>query len=228
LFALIASASAFVYFGRSYGPVERTTANKLTPAPLSTFSPQIVNLLTLGHRGLYEDLATIWVMQYLVDQDIKRMNSPERLYETILPVLQHQPKIESLYLLSCFVFSLEYNDPRRCELISVLGLKAFPESWRIPMTQGFVASFKLGDQAQAAVFYGLAATRPQSPAWVWSLARRLANTSGTSEVDLNEALDILKEVPGGTKLLQVVGPLLHDKLPAAANAPMDQQLEAQP
>lgn len=211
---LLISAAAVVAAGRRSGPKERDAVDRLEPAPLAHWSPRAVDLITLGHRGLYDDFSAIWAMQVLVDSDLKKSHTPEQIYASIEPSLRQTPKIESFYLLSCFVLSLELNEPRYCETISLLGLKAFPNSWRIPMTQGFIASFKTGNKAQAAAFYGLASTRPQSPPWVQGLAARLAGSPEATLDDLNQAIELLKEVPGGTRLLETLRPTFKENIPA--------------
>ena len=84
------------------------------------------------------------------------------------------------------------------------GLKALPQSWRIPMTQGFIAYFEQKDNIKAAAYYQLAASRPNSPPYVASLAAKLAKRGFANGQDLNETIDMLREVPGGTKIIEIL------------------------
>ena len=207
--------------GQMRGPQERASFDRLTPPVLSGWSPRTINIAMLGHRGLYDDFLSIWLVQLVGDKDLKTYATAEQAYKLINSITQLQPKLESTYLLSCFVLALDYNRPDLCESISVNGLKAFPNSWRIPMTQGFIAAFKLGDYVKAAAFYGLAASRPQSPAWVQSLAKKMAEQGSKAGQDLNDTFNLLKEIPEGTKLLELLRPRLKDEVPHPLAIPPD-------
>jgi hypothetical protein len=188
---------------------------------MSSLNSKTIDLITLGHRGLYDDFAMIWIIQFLGDESLKSKATADEVFTAIQSFTQHQPKIEAIYLISCFVLSFDFNRPELCEPISVDGLKAFPDSWRIPMTQGFMSSFKLKDHMKAAVFYQIAASKPQSPPYVANLARRLADQGFANGQDLNETLDLLREVPGGTKILEVLRERMRDEPspPAHGGAP---------
>jgi hypothetical protein len=183
---------------------ERAQWKLVSSPPMSTLNSKSIDILTLGHRGIYDDLATIWTIQFLGDKDLANKASAEEVYKAVSSFTKHQPKIEAIYLISCFVLALDYNRPEYCESISLDGLKAFPDSWRIPMVQGFVASFKLQDDIKASAFYQMAASRPNSPAYVGKLATRLANRGFANGQDMNETLDMLREVPGGTRIMEVL------------------------
>ncbi|MBM4253214.1 MAG: hypothetical protein FJ146_14690 [Deltaproteobacteria bacterium] len=152
------------------------------PPPLSQLSTSVLNTLTLGYRGLYDDFADIWLLQALGDKDIKSFD-PRELIKTIRTVTRHGPKLESLYLLSCFVLAFEFKIPEECQAIIVDGMNAMPGSWRIPMTQGYITAFVLNDPATGALYYELAGSRPGAPAYFTSLATKLA---ARSAIDSNE------------------------------------------
>lgn len=195
------------------GRDERAAFDRLTPPLLSSWSTRTIDVAMLGHRSLYDDFLAIWLVQLLGDKDLKTYATVEQTSKLISTVTRLQPKLESTYLLSCFVLAMDYNRPDLCEAVSLDGLKAFPHSWRIPMTQGFIAAFKLGDYAKAAAFYGIASSRPQSPLWVQSLAKKMANKGAESGQDLNETLNLLKDIPEGTRLLELLRPRLRGEIP---------------
>jgi hypothetical protein len=72
------------------------------------------------------------------------------------------------------------------------------------MAQGFIASFKLQDDLKAAAFYQMAASRPNSPEYVGRLAKRLSERGYANGQDLNETIDMLSEVPGGTRIIEIL------------------------
>ncbi|MCX6126490.1 MAG: hypothetical protein NTV34_17280 [Proteobacteria bacterium] len=216
---LILSAGISIELGRQRGPRERLSVDKLAPPPMSQWSPRAVSIASLGHRGLYEDFSVIWLLQLLAEPDIKAIGKPEQIYQAIIPVLRQTPKIESIYLLSCTVLAIDLKEPKYCEEITLLGLKAFPESTYIPMTQGFVFSFLLNQRAKAAPYYGLAASRPNAKDYVKRIALKFAQEAGSNINDLNDSMELLKDMPGGTKLLEMMRPVLEGQLVLPELAP---------
>ena len=72
------------------------------------------------------------------------------------------------------------------------------------MTQGFIAFFEQKNDIKAAAYYQLAASRPNSPPYVARLANKLAKRGFANGQDLNETMDMLRDVPGGTKIIEVL------------------------
>ena len=210
---LTLTCATCIRVGASTGPSERAEYKLVTAPPFSNLDSKNLNLLTLGHRGLYDDFAMVWAIQFLGDTEVKQKATADELNAAITTIVKHKPKIEALYLISCYVLALEYNRPEFCEYISVEGLKAFPDSWRIPMTQGFVASFQEKDDMKAAAFYQLAASRPTSPPYVARVAARMQNRGYANGQDLNETIELLKEVPGGTRIIEVLRERLQNREP---------------
>jgi hypothetical protein len=173
----------------------------LAPPPLSGFKEPIINILTLGQKNLYDDFIDIWLVQILADPKAKTANIDE-LNKTILQVTDLHPKIESIYMLSCFILGIDLNRPDFCEKIILNGLNAFPNSWRLPMTQGFMYGFKLNDPVKAAAFYDLASSRQESPPYVASLAKKMLNKEPLTEGDAKEALEVMLKVPGGSRFTE--------------------------
>lgn len=170
-------------FSQVTGRLDQTLAGQQTvvsPPPLSRLSTSVLNTVTLGYRGLYDDFADIWLLQTLGEKDIKRFD-PGQLVAAIRAVTRHGPKLESLYLLSCFVLTFELGKPEECQAITVDGMKALPASWRIPMTQGYVTAFVLHDPAAGALYYDLAGSRQGAPAFMTTLARKLSVREEFSE-----------------------------------------------
>lgn len=173
----------------------------LAPAPLAGVDRRLIDILTLGHRGFYDDVVNIWTLQALADERLKT-KTPAEIQKAMLLAVDSHPRVESLYMLACFVLALDFSAPEACESISLVGLKALPDSWRVPVTQGFISHFKMGDPKKAAAYYQLAASRPGAPEYLQSLARKLAEKGQLSEAELKQTVDGLLDVPGGSKFGQ--------------------------
>ncbi len=155
--------------------------------PFAGMRPELIDVLTLGHRGLYDDLLSIWSIQMLIDQRTN-LQDPAALQRSVLQLTRQQPRVESVYMLSCFVLALDLGRPEACEPVTIDGLKALPDSWRIPVTQGFISAYKLQDRAKAALYYSVAASRPEAPEFLRQLAANLARKEDLSPSDLEGTL----------------------------------------
>jgi hypothetical protein len=152
--------------------------------PLGRMNTQFINLLTLGHRGLYDDFATIWSLQALMDMRLADV-PPEEVQRAILAVTRHGPQIESLYSLTCYILAFDFKRPDLCERITVDGIKALPDSWRIPMIQGYLYYGPLQNTPNAALYYGLAASKEDCPPFLKKLASNLVQKNSLDPEDLD-------------------------------------------
>ena len=201
--------------GTELGKSERAEYKIVSSPPLASMDPKILDTMLLGHGGLYDDFAMIWSIQILAEPNLKNMTTADELSKTLQKILKHQPKIEGIYLLSCYVLGLDFQRGDLCDKISIEGLKAFPDSWRIPMTQGFMASFVAKDDLKAAAFYELAASRPKSPEYVGRLAKRLTARGYADGEDLSETVRLMSEVPGGSRIIEILQQRLKNSAPPA-------------
>ena len=104
--------------------------------PLAQVNPRYIDIFLLGHKAIYDDFISIWLLQTLMQKD--QLKDHARLITQIRSVIQHHPKLETTYMLSCFVMLNELKHPEYCREINEAGLIAFPMSWRLLMTQAFV------------------------------------------------------------------------------------------
>jgi hypothetical protein len=222
---IIVSCAGLWETSRKNWSYDRENYDRLQPPPLSLLSPKALNFAVLGHRNLYHDFTTIWMIQVLADRNFKTFAPPEKIIAFVLKSLRHRPNIEGIYLLSCLALTLQLAQSEACEEISKRGLAALPNSWRIPMMQGFVSSFKLGDHTKAAVYYTIAASRESSPQWVKSLAQKLSVKESDGNSDLNEVIGELREIDGGTKLLNILRPMFKDQVPAPVQSQNEQSTQ---
>lgn len=184
-------------------PIERQLRGDI--APLARLDTRLLNIATLGFRGVYDDAAMISVLPLLTDPHLSSKASGSEVASALKIITRHQPRLESLYMLSCFVLSFDLKAPELCETLTLDGIRALPESWRIPVTQGFTAAKFMQDYQKAAIYYGLAASRPSAPEFLTPLTQNLvANYQLPPEV-LEETLSHSLGAKEGSRLRQVLG-----------------------
>lgn len=164
------------------------------PPPMSELQPNIVRIITLGFKPAYDDFISIWLLQSLMDT---RPRDPDKLQKTIRAVIRHRPKLETIYMLSCFVMIRDFDRPDFCREVNLAGLEAFPKSWRLAMTQAYVEYFLLKQPLQAASFFSMAASRPDSPIYVKNLVAKLIKEANPTPEDIQASLELLSKFQGG-------------------------------
>ncbi len=168
----------------------------VAPPPIATLSRPVADIVTLGHKSVFDDFMHIWMLQIFTSKDIPK-NDGARLFESIKMVADQQIGIESFYMLACFYMDSDMGRPGDCEYIALKGLQAFPQSWRIPMIMGFIYNFRLNDPVKAAAMYGIAASRQQSPPYVIRVAQKLINKESVSQDEISQTMEMMSQVPGG-------------------------------
>ena len=183
---------------RSAEVSERLSASRYNPLaapPLSGLSSKYVALFTFGHKDLYDDISLLWMLQAVLD--VKSTAEPEAVMTYIRSVLHPRPHVETMYMLACFIMNEDFKRPDLCEEIIMAGLETFPDSWRLPMTQGYIFAASLKQPAQAARFYHIAASRPNSPEYVGELAAKLVGEYELTEDDIKKSLGLMFSSPQG-------------------------------
>ncbi len=164
--------------------------------PLSSLSPSVVNILSLGHKELYLDFAYLWLIQKLAEHpDRPPFKDASRMLSQIQMVTRHQPKIESLYTLSCFVLANDYHRSDLCENIANDGIAALPSSWLIPTVVAYMFAFVLQDPLKGAFYYKKAAAVSNCPEYIRGLANRILNRSLNKE----DSIQNLRAIIEGTQ-----------------------------
>jgi hypothetical protein len=201
--ALAIATWAVVTTGHALAPFELAKPKLLSPPPLVEMDPRVIDILTMGHRGLYDDFINIWAIQILMDEAVLK-ESPDDVADAIRRVTRQGPKLESLYMLSCFVMAMDFRRPDLCLPFTMDGLAAFPESWKIPLTQGAIMAFRMDKRAEAAPFFHLASIRPKAPPFLASFSRKLQQQANVSSDDVDKGLEFLDLLPGGQRLKQSI------------------------
>jgi hypothetical protein len=189
----------------------RASYRLVEPPPLASLDPRIVEIVTLGFKGVYDDFLSIWSIQFLVDEKVKAQTA-EEVFRSIKATTRQRPKIESIYLLSCFVLTFDLKRPDLCKDIIIDGMSALPDSWRIPVTMGFTYAYRMNDNENAAIFYALAASRPGAPKYFGSLARKLADKSSLTVEDLQGSLqEIFRGGEDGSRMGEFMNDMMQKK-----------------
>jgi hypothetical protein len=202
---LILSGTALWFVSERMTHREKMRVVDVGLPPFASMDRRMAELIFLGHKGAYDDFLSIWAIQYLNDKDFIATVDPEKLFKVMSKVAELDLKVESFYLLSCFVFAFELKKPEKCESFAIHGLKAKPNAWKLAMTQGFVAGFLTKEPLKAAGFYKIASEAPYAPDYVRRVAHRFANTAVYDQEQYESAMEIFNEIgASGQKMAHFV------------------------
>lgn len=194
----------------------KSTYELYSKPPLADVKPQFLNILLLGHKAIYEDFISIWLLQTLMQEGVKKEAEP--LIEQIRSVIRHEPKLETTYMLSCFVMLNEVKRPEFCQEINLAGLRAFPMSWRLLMTQAYVEYAAMNHPAQAASFFMMAAQRENAPDYVKKAAKKLLETKTLTDEDIEASMNLIAEKDGNTQFKQLLESIQKNKVEKPAES----------
>ncbi len=154
--------------------------------PFSELSPAFVDAVSIGHKGVIDDMLLFYTLNYLMDSRLRGAD-PAEVQMALKATTRLHPKIETIYMFGCLVLALEMKHPEACEPLITDGINLFPDGWRLPVTLGTILFHTMKDDAKAAIFYEIAAQKPDAPAFAKSLAIKLRNRAKPDPVEL-EAL----------------------------------------
>lgn len=163
--------------------------------PLANFPPRLINVITLGHKDLYDDLITFWLLQHLIPSSNEAPEPLDLVYSRIIRVLKLHPKIEAIYLFACYSLYFRWKKPELCQDITTLGLQAFPTSWKIPLTQGYMLAFPLNKPVEASLYYQRAASQANAPKFAASFANKLLRKEKISPSQRQESINFFFNSP---------------------------------
>jgi hypothetical protein len=180
IFALVASKKLLIE--------EEYDAEEIYEPTFLNFSPQFLDITMLGHRALYHDILEVWAIHYLLDPE--RISDPEVSTKIVSLIKKHKPRQEGLYMLACFIL-IDQKRADQCQDLTLVGLEIFPDSWRLPMMQGFVHIKVFNQPFQAAKFYYTASTRKNAPAYVERLAKKLIDQGELGSEDYENSMKLM-------------------------------------
>lgn len=173
----------------------------LNPPPLVDISPEKIRLITLGFPRIYHHFLNIWAVQILGDSAISEQD-PERIYDLMKRIALHAPDANSFYLLTCYTFLSEFDRPDLCVPLLLEGIRAMPDEWNIPLLLAVIHHLNLQDKATAAIFYELAAKKPDAPAYLANLAAKMRENASLQELDYVHMLEGLSSSDQNKEQLQ--------------------------
>jgi hypothetical protein len=194
------------------------------PAPMAALDTRALDVVTLGHRGLYDDFSYLWLVQMLANPDVKTAD-PNAVQRAVDLTARHEPPIHSLYMMACMVLGMDLKKPEACEPIMLHGMKAVPNLHLLPATVGFMTAFELHDPQKGALYYRIAASKPGAPAYMGDLAEKLANGQVK---DANEAQSAFEALFEGEKGLGDFMLKKAAQAPAPPQIPLAAPTEAPP
>jgi len=151
--------------------------------------------------GLFHDFFVIWMNQVIQAPEL-RPEQADELAESLVLLSKHGTPYEVIYMAACFALWQQLDRAELCFKVNEAGLRVAPQSWRLPMTQGFIDAFVLRNELRAAFFYQLAASRERSPDYVASVAQKLLDQEQVSDQEFLQTLEEMINIPGHEKLRQ--------------------------
>lgn len=158
--------------------------------PFSELSPAFIDVISIGHKGIIDDALLFHALNYLMDVRL-RGSDPAEVQMALKATTRLQPKIESIYMFGCLVLALELKHPEGCEPLITDGINLFPDGWRLPVTLGTILFNNMKDDAKAAIFYEIAAHKPNAPSFAKSFAIKLRNRAKPDPIELEAMIQSL-------------------------------------
>ncbi len=170
---ILISLGAGIMFSSSQFFKNDQSTDLLSEYPFFSRLPKkAVDVLTLGNGRVYNIYLYLYTLQIFASEKVKNVD-PVRFANWSKEVLKQLPEIEGTYALACYTLVIDLERGDLCEDITKLGMKAMPDSWMIPVIQGWVHLFKRLELKEAAYYYGIASEIRGSPAYLKSLVKKI-------------------------------------------------------
>lgn len=163
--------------------------------PFAGLSPEFMDVVSIGHRGIVDDVLLFHTLNYLMDPKIKSTD-PLEVVRALKATTRLRPRIESIYMFGCLVLAIDMKKPEYCEPLIMDGISLFPEGWRLPVTLGTVLFYNIKDDGRAAIFYEMASSRPYAPGFTKSFAAKLRQRASLEASDIDALARALGPVLG--------------------------------
>ncbi len=170
---LIILCFAIFYLGSTsssrLATLEKSKSNYQLP-PLSSYSPTVIAIATIGQRALYDDFISIWLTVEL--QNPHKKEDITELDPFISAILELKPLVPSSYYLPCYLM-IELKDSRKCIKYLDIGKKLFPNDWKMPFLEGYISLFLLSEPKRASVYFSQAEKLEKAPKYVKGIRMKL-------------------------------------------------------
>ena len=150
--------------------VRRAKENFALP-PLVNYSDPAIAIATLGQKEIYDDFISIWLNIEL--QNDHTRSDIAGLDHLIISILSKKPKLQTSYFLSCITIGFELGAYDRCFDYLNLGKEVFPNEWKIPFMQGYIALILLSSPKAAVKYLAQAEKHKKAPPYVQKLRVRI-------------------------------------------------------
>lgn len=154
---------------------QKKLVSQLKNSEASAFTPYLTRdvwgLATLGFKDFFDDLLFVWSLEELGQE--KQLINKKELKKRVELFVRLEPRIETFYTLTCFVFLFELDEPRACERFLQVGYKVFPDRWRVPFSLGYLYAFRFQDYSKGAHYYTEASKLRGAPEYLKPLSEKL-------------------------------------------------------
>jgi hypothetical protein len=201
----------FIILGFIMLPLVGTWQQQTSAVPrpfLARINPKLLPVFTLGQRRLYDDYLLIWLTQNLNEEKIDLAQAQQKL-QIAMSVVQLRPHFQSAYLMSCFLLAFEYRHPEFCEAVITPGMKEFPDDWLLPAILGYMFAYPLKNTLKGSAYYARSALRKGAPAYIGSLAKRLATQAAATEQDLESREELHRIINSSPDVRQILDRLTN-------------------
>ena len=186
---VVASIVGMSWSGRALQELRTTAVVPHDETPLYLPSAQYLKPISFGFENFLSDVLWFHTLNYFGRQISNRENLQWFAHMCTL-VSDLDPKALHVYEFCGTLLSWVAKEPEASNAVLTKGIEAFPEYWRLRYLKAFNAWYFLNDQQNAAMLLREAATLPDAPGFLASLASRLLATSH----DPRTAVQFLSEV----------------------------------
>lgn len=183
---------AFIFFVLFFGLNLYSSTNNIF---LQSDEKQPLSLI----GKIYDHLLVFDLTQQLMDETI----DPEQLALKTEKILKQKPKNQAIYYLACVVFAFEHKQPERCLSFILRGMEVFPDSFKLPMLQGFVLASVLNHPYEAHLFYEAASKSTKSPAYVKQFFIKHKDLP-ISKIEQKHIYELMLSLPEGSYLKYLI------------------------
>ena len=149
--------------------LQKSKSNYQLP-PLSSYSPTVIAIATIGQSALYDDFISIWLTVELQSPH-KKEDVPD-LDPFISSILELKPLVPSSYYLPCYLM-IELEASRKCIKYLDIGKKLFPNDWKMPFLEGYISLFILSEPQKASKYFAEAEKLEKAPKYIKGIRTKL-------------------------------------------------------
>ena len=199
---IVLAVSFFAITALKAREAERLPDSFVRDPPLIDMPTDILSMVFLGFRNVYENFVSIWAVHYLAAPDVT-VYDVDQLDRMLKKVANMRHRRETLYVFSCFILST-LQRPEACVDILTTAMEVMPESWRVPFTLGIIYMEDLNDFRKAAIYLNMCSERKYSPTYIKNVARRLAIKGSTTLEKLEHSVADILGISEDSELYKVI------------------------